>query len=58
MAREPRRRPPEILGRLRRDAEEQLDPRTAPRWARPVGLLIAVAIIVVVIVMLVKANPL
>ncbi len=58
MARDPDRSPPEILGRLRRDAEEQLDPPTAPRWARPVGVLIAVGIIVVVIVMLVRANPL
>lgn len=58
MAREPRRSPPEILGRLRQDAEEQLDPPTAPRWARPAGWLIAIVIVAVVIVMLVRANPL
>jgi hypothetical protein len=58
LEREPRSRAPEIIGRLRRDAEEQLDPPTAPPWARPVGWAIAVGIVVVVIVMLVWANPL
>jgi hypothetical protein len=58
LEREPRRGAPEILGRLRRDAEEQLDPPKAPRWARPVGWLIAVGIVVVVVIALVGANPL
>jgi hypothetical protein len=56
--REPRRGVPEILGRLRRDAEEQLDPPTAPGWARPVGWIVAAGIVVVVVIMLMRANPL
>jgi hypothetical protein len=49
---------PEILGRLRRDAEHQLEGPKAPRWAKPVGWAIAVAIIAVVLWALFEANPL
>jgi hypothetical protein len=49
---------PEILGRLRIDVEDQLDEPTAPGWARPVGWLIAAAIVALVVVALVRANPL
>jgi hypothetical protein len=49
---------PEILSRLRRDAERQLDEPVAPRWARPAGWLIAAAIIVIVVIAVVRANPL
>jgi hypothetical protein len=49
---------PDILARLRRDAEHQLDEPVAPRWARPVGWLIASAIVVLVVIVILKANPL
>jgi hypothetical protein len=49
---------PEILGRLRRDAEHRLDEPSAPRWARPVGWAIAIAIVAVVIFAMIEANPL
>ena len=58
MKREPRRGVPEILSRLRRDAEHQLDEPVAPRWARPVGWLIAAAIIAIVVIAVIGANPL
>jgi hypothetical protein len=58
LEREHRRGVPEILGRLRRDAEKRLDAPSAPRWARPAGWVIVAAIVVVVIVTLVRANPL
>lgn len=49
---------PEILSRLRRDAEHQLDEPVAPRWARPAGWLIAAAIIAIVVIAVIRANPL
>lgn len=58
MADDDRRGRPEILGRLRHDAEDRLDEPVAPRWARPAGWIIAFAIIAVVIVALITANPL
>lgn len=58
MEREPRRGVPEILSRLRRDAEHRLDEPVAPRWARPAGWLIAAAIIAIVVVAILEANPL
>ena len=58
MEREPRRGVPDILARLRRDAERRLDEPSAPRWARPIGWLIAAAIVVIVIIAAVQANPL
>lgn len=58
MAREPRRGIPDVLSRLRRDAEGKLDEPVAPRWAKPVGWLISLGIIVVVIILIVQANPL
>ncbi len=58
MGHEPRRGRPEILGRLRRDAEERLDEPTAPAWARLIGILIALAILAVVLVAAIHANPL
>jgi hypothetical protein len=45
------------LARLRGDAERRLDEPAAPRWAAPVGWLIAAAIVALVIVLLVQANP-
>lgn len=58
MSGEGRRDKPEILGRLRSEAEENLDEPVTPRWARPLGWAIAVAIVVVVIVAVIQANPL
>lgn len=52
------RNSPEILGRLRAHSSEQLDEPTAPRWAAPVGWIIALAIVGTVIYALVRANPL
>ena len=49
---------PEILGRLRSEAEERLDEPTAPRWARPAGWIIVIGIVAVVLVMILRANPL
>jgi hypothetical protein len=49
---------PEILGRLRRDAEARLDEPVAPRWARPAGWIIAGAIVVGVLIAILRANPL
>ena len=58
MEREPRRGAPEILGRLRRDAERRLNAHAKTRWARPAGWLIVAGILAVVIFALVRANPL
>jgi hypothetical protein len=58
LGREPRHGLPEILARLRRDAEHRLDEPSAPRWSAPVGWLIALAIVAFVIVAIVTANPL
>ena len=58
MEREPRHGLPDILSRLRRDAEHQLDEPVAPRWAAPLGWIIALAIFAFVIVAVVTANPL
>jgi len=58
LEREPRRGLPEILSRLRRDAEHQLEEPVVPRWARPVGWLIAAAIIAIVVIAVIRANPL
>lgn len=55
---DPHRGRPEILGRLRREAEQQLDEPVAPRWAKPLGWVIAVAIMAVVILAMLEANPL
>ena len=55
---EPRRGLSDILARLRRDVETRLDEPTAPRWARPLGWAIAVAIVVIVIIAVISANPL
>jgi hypothetical protein len=49
---------PEILGRLRSEAEERLDEPTTPRWARPAGWIIVAAIVAVILVMILRANPL
>lgn len=48
---------PEVIGRLRLDAEIRLPERVAPRWAKPVGWLIAIAIVVVVVIVALEANP-
>ena len=53
-----RRGRPDVLARLRRDAERRLDEPDAPRWARPTGWLIALAIVGIVIAAIVTANPL
>lgn len=58
MEREPHRGVPDILARLRRDTEHSLGEPVAPRWARLVGWLIAAAIVVIVVVAVVRANPL
>lgn len=58
MERDPRRGLPEILSRLRGDAEQRLDEPKAPRWAAPVGWIIAAAIVAIVIVAVIRANPL
>ncbi len=58
MEREPRRGLSDILARLRRDVETRLDEPTVPRWARPLGWAIAVAIVVIVIIAVISANPL
>lgn len=49
---------PGILGRLRSQAEHQLDEPVAPRWAAPVGWVITLAIVATVLYAVVKANPL
>ena len=58
MEREPRRGVPEILGRLRHEAERRLDSHAPPRWARPAGWLILAGLLAVVIFALLRANPL
>jgi hypothetical protein len=58
LEREPRHGVPEILSRLRRDAERQLDEPVAPRWARPAGWLIVAAIVAIVVIAIIRANPL
>lgn len=58
MKREPRNGEPEILGRLRSEAEDRADSRAPPRWARPAGWLILAGLLAVVIFALVRANPL
>ena len=49
---------PEILGRLRVDAHEQLDAPAAPRLARPIGWIIVVALVVAIVLIAITANPL
>lgn len=58
MVRDPDRDSHGVLARLRGDAENRLDEPRAPRWAAPIGWLIAAAIVALVIVLLVTANPL
>ena len=58
LEREPRRGVPEILSRLRRDADRRLEEPVAPRWARPVGWLIVAAIVAIVLIVVIRANPL
>ncbi len=53
-----RRGRPEILGRLRSEAEDRQDERAGPSWARPVGWLIALGIVAVVVAVILGANPL
>ncbi len=58
MSDDPRRGMPDILARLRRDAEGRTEEPRASRWARPIGIAIAVAIAVVIIIAATRANPL
>ena len=58
MERDGRRGVPEILSRLRHQAERRLDEPVTPSWARPVGWVIVAAIVVVVLIAMIWANPL
>lgn len=58
MKRETRRGEPDIIGRLRREAEDRADSHSPPRWARPAGWLILAGLLAVLIFALVRANPL
>lgn len=48
---------PEIIGRLRGHAQTQLEGPRVSRFARPIGWLLALAIITAVVVVAATANP-
>ena len=41
---------PGVFARLRADSDEQWQPHAAPRWARPIGIALVLAIVGLVVV--------
>lgn len=49
---------PDIIGRLHGEVHEQLGERAVSRFARPIGWLIALTLVVLIVIMATRANPL